>query len=112
MVIGVVLVRSYDHCFAVHSHGDSELVVGRGVGSSELGGLGGVGPATALGLGEDVTRTFVVVLVIGVVLVRSHDDGVAVDRHGNAELVVRGGVGSVSLAFCSQLLLLEFQVKT
>ena len=90
-VVAVVLVSSHQDGVAVDGDGDSELVARRSAEGGELGGLAAVGPAAG-GLGEYVSRAFVVVVGIGVVLVRPYHDGVAVHRHRIPELVVRRAV--------------------
>ena len=75
---------------AVDRHGVAEGVVGRGVRSRQLGDLAVRG--AAVGRAEDVGRTSLAVFAMG-----THHDSVAVDGHGDAEVVVRIGVGGSQL---------------
>ena len=69
-------------------HRPPELVLGRGVGGSQLGDLG----VRVFALAEYVDRARVVVLLVGT----DHDDR-AVDGHGVPEVVVPRGVGGRQL---------------
>ena len=71
----------------------AEVVARRGVGGRQLGHLGVRG--AAVGRAEDVGRARAgAAVVVGV----PDHDGVAVDRHGPAEVVVRAASAAVSLA--------------
>ena len=91
--MAVVVVVGPDHDgVAVDRHGVAEVVVRRGVGGRQLGHLAVRG--AAVGRAEDVGRARVPPSSSSV---GPDHDGVAVDRHGDAEVVVRRGVGGRQL---------------
>ena len=71
---------------AVDRHGDAEAVARRGVGGRQLGHLAvrdaAVARAEYVGLAS----------ATGITFVGPDHDGVASDRHGDAEVVIRRGV--------------------
>ena len=90
----VLVVRGPDHDgAAVDGRGKAEIVVRRGVAGRQLGHLGVRG--AAVGRKEEVGRARGRAAVV--VPVGPNQDGVAVDRHGDAEAVLRPGVAGRQL---------------
>ena len=90
----VLVVRGPDHDgAAVDGRGKPKIVVRRGVAGRQLGHLGVRG--AAVGRKEEVGRARGRAAVV--VPVGPNQDGVAVDRHGDAEAVLRPGVAGRQL---------------
>ena len=89
--VNVLALGSDNDGVAINGHGVAEPVARRGVGGRQLGHLAVCG--AAVGRAEDVGLAS----SAGLPLICPNYDGVAVDRHGDTELVVARGVGGRQL---------------